>query len=214
MAAVHLDHLVIAARDLGEGVAWLEARLGVPVAGGGRHEAMGTHNRLLSLGPGRYIEVIAIDPAGITPARPRWFDLDSAAMRERLERGPALVTWAVRSEAIEATAKALGARIEILPMARGTYRWRIGVAPSGALAQAGTLPTILQWETEHPTVALTDSGCRLEKLLLQHPAAAGTLAALHGAGLPASEPVETGNSASTGLVARLRTPAGIAEIRG
>ena len=210
---IRLDHLVIAARDLAEGVSWLEARLGVPISGGGRHEAMGTHNRLLSLGPSCYLEVIAIDPDGVSPARPRWFDLDSPAMRERLEQGPALVTWAVRSDDIAGTVKALGGGVDVLPMARGSYRWRISVPPSGALAQAGTTPTVLQWDTEHPTAVLPDAGCRLEQLLLHHPEAAATLGALHGAGLGADQPVLSRKDVPYGLVARLRTPGGIAEIR-
>ena len=44
-----LDHLVVAARTLEEGAAWVEAKLGVPMAGGGKHDLMGTHNRLLRL---------------------------------------------------------------------------------------------------------------------------------------------------------------------
>jgi len=62
------DHLILAARDLDSGAAWLEDRLGVALAAGGRHERMGTHNRLLSLGQGFYLELIAIDPQ---PARIR-----------------------------------------------------------------------------------------------------------------------------------------------
>ena len=66
-----LDHLVVAARDLETGAAWLEERLGARLSAGGRHADMGTHNRLLRLGERRYLELIAIDPAGPPPARPR-----------------------------------------------------------------------------------------------------------------------------------------------
>ena len=169
---IELDHLVIAARDLAEGAAWLESRLGVPMSGGGKHAAMGTHNRLLSLGPRCYIEVIAIDPEAPAPGRARWFDLDSPAMRERLAAGPALVTWAVRSDDIEA------------------------------------------WETERPTAALPDAGCRLEKLVLAHPDAPAGLAALRAAGLDPDEPVEARREGPHGLQAQVRTPRGIVVIHG
>ena len=39
-----------------------EGALGATPAPGGHHPLMGTHNQLLSLGPGEYLEVIAIDP--------------------------------------------------------------------------------------------------------------------------------------------------------
>src|SRR4051794_9510111 len=114
---IRFDHLVVAAASLDQGAAWVEARLGVAMSPGGRHEAMGTHNRLLSLGPGRFLEVIAIDPDGKTPSRPRWFDLDAPAMQERLARSPALVHWVARTDdithAIEATASG---RCEVLSL--------------------------------------------------------------------------------------------------
>ena len=43
------DHLVVAARTLEEGAAWVEARLGVAPVPGGKHPTMGTHNRLLRI---------------------------------------------------------------------------------------------------------------------------------------------------------------------
>ena len=40
----HIDHLVVAARNLDEGVAWCEATLGLTPNAGGEHEKYGTHN--------------------------------------------------------------------------------------------------------------------------------------------------------------------------
>ncbi|HEY3555130.1 MAG TPA: VOC family protein, partial [Casimicrobiaceae bacterium] len=70
-----LDHLVVAATSLDAGADWIEARLGVRPVPGGKHATMGTHNALVGLGPGAYLEVIAIDPQASAPARARWFDL-------------------------------------------------------------------------------------------------------------------------------------------
>jgi len=209
---IRFDHLVVAARSLPEAVAWVESRLGVPMEPGGRHELMGTHNRLLSLGPGRFLEVIAIDPEAPPPGRPRWFDLDSRSMQERLAHGPALVTWVVRTDDIEAAARATaGGKPDILALSRGSYRWRIGVPPGGALAQGGCSPTVIQWASSHPGEALPDVGCRMERLVLRHPEAPATLNALHAAGLDPGEPIEA-HRTGLGLEARVRTPHGIVEI--
>ena len=91
-----LDHLVIAARTLDEGVAWCEARLGITPAAGGRHTLMSTCNRLFSIAspqaPRAYGEIIAIDRDAPEPGRTRWFDLDSPDMHRRLDGGPQLIT--------------------------------------------------------------------------------------------------------------------------
>ena len=55
-----LDHIVIAAATLDEGTQFTEDLLGVLLASGGQHHFMGTHNRLLSLGPKTYLEVIEV----------------------------------------------------------------------------------------------------------------------------------------------------------
>jgi hypothetical protein len=204
------DHLVVAAATLDEGASWIEARLGAPLSAGGKHEAMGTHNRLLSLGPGRFLEVIAIDPEGRAPARPRWFDLDAPSMQERLARSPALIHWVARTDDIERSIEATATgRCDVLSLSRGNFRWRIGVPPSGALAQDGVAPTIIQWEGGgHPSDLLPDAGCRLEMLTLRHPEAPATLRALRLAGLDAAEPVQA-HAEGRGLDARIRTPGGI-----
>ena len=91
-----LDHLVIAAHTLEQGVAWCEATLGVVPGPGGRHALFGTHNRLLRIDrPGfanSYLEVIAVDPEAPSPGRARWFGLDvgdeSDEERKWLAAGP------------------------------------------------------------------------------------------------------------------------------
>lgn len=78
-----LDHLVVAARTLEEGVAYVADTLGIEPAGGGAHPSMRTHNRLFGLWGRAYLEVIAADPDAPAPAdgrpRPRLFGLDDPA---------------------------------------------------------------------------------------------------------------------------------------
>ena len=209
---LRFDHVVIAARALEEGVAWLERRVGVTLGAGGRHDTMGTHNRLLSLGPRAFLEVIAIDPEAAPPLQPRWFELDTPAMKARLEKGPALIHWVVQTDDIEAAIDAVGGpRPEVVPISRGTFRWKMALHADGHLEQSGVMPTIIQWFTQQPPDVLADDGCRLESLVLHHPAAAATLHRLRYAGL-ADEAIRPGED-GTGLVVRLRTPKGIIDIR-
>jgi hypothetical protein len=151
------DHLVVAAQSLADGCEFVATRLGVRPVQGGKHTAMGTHNALASLGPHAFLEVIAIDPDGTPPARPRWFDLDEPRMRASLAEGPRLVHWVARTSAID-VAKAR-ARVDpgtVHPMARGDFQWRITIPDDGHLPGAGLLPTLIQWVAlagEHPEPA-------------------------------------------------------------
>jgi len=157
-----LDHLVVAARTLDEGVAWVESRLGVKMAGGGKHASMGTHNRLLRLDRCRYLEVIAIDPEAPAPGRPRWFELDTAAMQARLARAPALIHWVDRTDDLEASLASYPEPVEILSLARGPYRWRMGVPRDGRLPGNGSVPTLIEWQGGlHPWDALPETGVSL-----------------------------------------------------
>ena len=100
-AELPLDHLIVAATNLEQGVAWIEERLGAHPQPGGKHVAMGTHNALLRIGARVYLEIIAIDPEAAAPKRSRWMDLDEPRMRAALAEGPALIHWAVATRDIE-----------------------------------------------------------------------------------------------------------------
>ncbi|HEX6239744.1 MAG TPA: hypothetical protein VFZ61_02575, partial [Polyangiales bacterium] len=70
------------------------------------------------------------------------------------------------------------------------------------------------WSTDHPAAALADTGCRLEKLVLAHPDAPGTLHALQAAGLGNDEPLQARREGPPGLEAHVRTPRGIVQFHG
>lgn len=206
-----LDHLVVAARTLEEGARWLEARTGVATVAGGRHALMGTHNRLMALGEGAYLEIIAIDPAAPPPGRPRWFALDTPEMRRRLDAGPALVHWVARTDDIDAASRSFPDLVgEVLALSRGEFRWRIGVPADGSLPAGGAFPTLIQWEGErHPAAGLPEPGCRLDHLALRHRRAGELEAALCALGLDGSAPVGLVAGEATGLSAVLRSPRGM-----
>ena len=134
MTGTAIDHLVVAAATLAQGCDWVESGLRVRPQPGGRYVAMGTHNALLRLGPRRYLEVIAIDPAGTAPGRPRWFDLDDPRMRAQLTDGPRLVHFVARTDDIEQQRAQSPVDVgDVLPMSRGSLRWRMTIPPDGHL---------------------------------------------------------------------------------
>ena len=217
-----VDHLVIAAASLAEGVAWCEATLGVVPAPGGAHPLMGTHNRLLNVAseafPRAYAEIIAIEP-GQAPSRPntrRWFDLDDAELQAGLARhGPRLIHFVARvpdaRAAIQALAREEHAHIDrghLLEASRdtaaGRLEWQIAVRDDGQRLFYGALPTLIQWGPVHPVDAMPASGLALRSLHATHPRAPALSAALSAIGLRALQ-VEAG---PPNLVAVLDTPRG------
>jgi hypothetical protein len=195
-----IDHLVLAARSLDEGVRWCEATFGVTPGPGGIHPLMGTHNRLLKIGsaafPRAYFEIIAIDPhakpARAGGARHRWFDLDDGALQAALARhGPRLVHFVAEVPDIEAAVHRLAAlridRGHIIEASRdtpaGRLSWRITVRHDGQRLFYGALPTLIEWGPVHPTDSMGESGVVLRALELSHPRAGDLGAALGTIGL-------------------------------
>lgn len=196
-----LDHLVIAAADLETAQEFLERELGCPLEPGGRHTDYGTHNALVSLGPGAYLELIAPEP-GTAPARPRWFELDTPAMRERLAAGPALVHWVVRVGSLAGVP-------DVRELSRGPNRWALTVRDDGALPLGGAAPSLIEWHTPPPPTVLPDRGVRLAELVLTTPDPGALEPLLAGIDLPVR--VMAG---ATALAARLTTPHGTIDLEG
>lgn len=164
-----LDHLVVTAPSLAAGRAWVEAQLGVPLQAGGQHVRMGTHNALLRLGPGTYLEVIAIDPSLPSPGRPRWFALDRLGPDDR----PRLATWVARTDHLDAAVARCPVPLgPILEMERGDLRWRIAVPEDGVPPLGGLVPALIAWDGDaHPAARLEDRGCSLVGLAAAAPGA-------------------------------------------
>lgn len=207
-----IDHLVIAAGSLEEGSEYLFDTLGIRPREGGEHAAQGTHNRVLRLGESCYLEVIAINPLAPKPRHPRWFDLDSETMRERLGRKPLLITWAARTDRIEQLAgRSIVPLGPVTPMSRDNLRWRLTLTDGGRLVGGGILPFLIQWdETVHPASGMMDAGCSLVSLHGFHPQTDEILAALQSLGadrLLCLEPIPSGEVPR--LAALIQTPKGV-----
>jgi hypothetical protein len=212
-----LDHLVIGAADLPQGVAHVNARFGVAMPYGGEHPQMGTHNHLMQLGGDVFLEVIAINPAAAAPPRPRWFGLDDPFVRQRLATEPTLLTWVVNTDNLEALLErapfSLG---RAAPLRRGDLRWGFGLPADGRLLAGGMLPYAIQWHTEgHPAARMADTGCRLLGLAIHHPNPvwlASALTAIEAADLVTVQALPA--NAAPYLEASIHTPQGTVRLRG
>ncbi len=164
---IWIDHLAVSALTLAEGVAAVEEALGVPLATGGQHAHMSTHNRLLSLGD-LYLEVIATDPAAPAPAWPRWFDLD------HFTGAPRLTNWIAACDDLDAElALSPHGTGTSVALSRGDLRWRMAVPADGRLPYDGCFPALISWQGPlHPAALLLDQGVRLTRLEIAHPDAA------------------------------------------
>ena len=208
-----LDHLVVAANTLDEGRAWARETLGVDAVGGGKHDGLATHNTLLKLDGKRYLEIIAIDPDAdtVAPNFPRWFGLDTTEVREHIAHGPRLVAWVARctgaADVIDELAQTQDYAANIVrPASRADLRWRFAFTPDGARINGGTLPHLIQWDSElHPCDQLLESGVSLTALMLGAPEPE-PLARMLEALRFADARVQVGQSTGPTLVAMLHTP--------
>jgi hypothetical protein len=181
--SLQLDHLVVAARTLDEGARFIAEKLGIETVEGGAHVLMRTHNRLLNLWGGAYLEVIAVDPdaAPVETPRPRLFALDDAALRLRLAEGPQLVHWVARVSRPKLLtrwqAQYPGRIASVVGMSRGASTWNLTVPDDGAFPSwqgigEGLLPSLIQWDSpRHPSDTLPPTGIALKSLTGFHPRA-------------------------------------------
>ena len=224
-----IDHLIVVAASLKQGVAWCEQTLGITPGTGGEHPLMGTHNRLFSIAgpayPRAYFEIIALQP-GVTPTRAtglqRWFDMDDPMLQSHVaSAGPHLVHFVVSVGGVVSAVKALAGlgldRGRVVAASRqtdsGLLSWRITVRDDGQRLFYGGLPTLIQWGdaaddpalAAHPLDALPASGVTLQALHMQHPRPESLQKAHAAIGL-AGVAVTPG---APNLIATLQTPRGL-----
>jgi len=226
-----IDHLVVAATSLEQGVQWCEALFGITPALGGEHALFGTHNRLFKIATPKfsmaYFEIIAINPDAIRPKKTtslhphRWFDLDNPELQKSISKEPRLIHFVASTPDIKAARMAL--RMEGIDRGpaihaerqtnKGILHWQISVRADGQRLFDGALPTLIQWgkpdATEplrlHPRNTLPRSGVTLQSIDITHPSAEKLQAAYTSIGL-------NGISISEGpanIKATLKTPKGI-----
>ncbi len=197
---LELDHLAVAAETLDEGRAYVEDALGVTLQTGGQHAHFGTHNVLLGLEDGLYLEVITVDPSAPPPDYPRWFDLD------RFRGRPRITNWICRTNDLSALVKRQPDAGQPVALARGDLRWQMAVPADGILPFGGAFPAVIEWSgAAHPAKRLDASGCRLVRLTIRHPDATALQSTLAAEFADDRVVIEAGEAA---FCAEFDTPAG------
>ena len=204
---IMLDHLLLGCSDLDQGTAFVEQHTGVRPALGGVHPGRGTRNALLALDHGRYLEVIAPDPAQTEiPAT----KAELPAMLKQLA-APQLVNWAVRTLNIAAVAERL--RTFNIPFQGPTPGSR--ARPDGKMLhwqtlslandRDGLLPFFIEWGagTVHPSVD-APARCSLESFAVVGRDPSSLSAEFQKLGIPVA--VESGKTAH--LQAKIGGPKG------
>lgn len=208
-----LDHITVIAPTLGEGVAHVRDCLDLDVPFGTRHAYMGTHNHRLQLGDGIYLEIVALDPDGVTPGRPRWFGLDDREkVRADWEDGRRLRGWVASASAIGsvlATRRAIFGDGVPLPPADPAFEFSI---PSdGALPLDGAAPSLIDHRCDPTLMAeIPDLGARLLSLSLEHPDPAAIETLYRTLGI--DRPPSVVRGPVTRYRARIETPGGVKEL--
>lgn len=106
---MRIDHVILAATDLDSAAARLEAELGLVATGGGRHDGLGTHNRIVPLGDG-YVEILATADEDEGKASP----LGRAVTARIAETGDGLMGWAVAVDDVAPIAERLGSEVSTI----------------------------------------------------------------------------------------------------
>ena len=109
---MRVDHVVYAAADLDAAAARIESEFGLIAGGGGRHEGLGTCNRVVPLG-GAYLELLGV----ADPDEAARSDFGRGLLSRLAEGGDGLLGWAVAVDDVDPVARRLGTTISTIKRA-------------------------------------------------------------------------------------------------
>ena len=164
-AVAQIDHIMLGIDDLDRGVQAFEEATGVKPIYGGKHPR-GTHNALVSLGDGTYVEIIAVQK-GVTPPD----DYTGLAQLHTLTP----IGWAVSSK----DSAQLRSRLEAAGMAVTEAEPGSRKTPAGKTLSWQTFglkdnfeeaPFFIVWsaQTAHPSTT-SPTGCKLRQWRIAGP---------------------------------------------
>jgi hypothetical protein len=197
-AAAHIDHVILGIGDLEQGIRAFTMATGVAPQRGGEHPGRGTANALVSLGAGRYLEIIA--PAGSGSGKGQAPVAPGGGTGLGTLQALTPVGWAIGTSDLDGLmARLATSGFELTGPMPGSRRRPDGLLLKWRTAQLGEpgiplAPFFIEWspETPHPSTT-SPSGCELVGIELDAPAPEKLDQLLRAAGVatrpkPASEP--------------------------
>jgi hypothetical protein len=164
-----LDHIVFGVPDLESSVGSFAKALGATPTFGGRHDSIGTHNAILPLRGGHYLELIAPDPSCPNPPLAIPWGLETL-------KEARLITWAAATKDIDAAVEhAKNAGYDpgtVIDVARDTpegdrLNWRLTLSRESAAD--GLVPFLIDWgSSPHPSET-SEALCSIEGFAAEHP---------------------------------------------
>jgi Glyoxalase-like domain len=141
-----IDHVIYGTVDLDSAAARMQAEFALTAVGGGRHDGLGTHNRIVPLGDGSFIELLSVaDPHEASGSAL------GAALMAAIQGGDGLLGWAIAVEDVQPIAARLGTSITSVGR-EGMRAQLVGVAES--LAEP-YLPFFIQHDAGRPAPPAT-----------------------------------------------------------
>lgn len=174
----NIDHFMIAANDLDRLSREFTEATGVPVAEGGSHPDLGTHNKLIATTSATYLELIAPSPA--LDARSDLREAIEHIEEPQLHRIIALGSLDRFPEIVEAYRRA-GVAAVVRPLSRRSasgevLRWHL-LMPAGRNDYGVFAPLFIDWGTAtHPSRSLPPAPCTVMGCRAGHPHSDGIAA--------------------------------------
>ena len=143
------------ASDLTSAARRIRFETGLDSYPGGEHKGFGTHNRVVPLGSGQYLEIMAVANETVARNNPA-----GQRILEWVREGGGLRAWCLATDDLDAVAKRLD--MPLIPWTRvrpdgGELRWRL-VGAERAMADP-SLPFFIEWDCppdDHPAAAAVD----------------------------------------------------------
>jgi hypothetical protein len=172
--AAHIDHVILGIGDLEQGMRAFATATGVTPQRGGEHPGRGTANALVSLGAGRYLEILAPAKAGHgEPGKPRTPVAPGGGTDLGTLQALTPVGWAIGTRDLDGLLARLATHgFKLSGPEPGSRRRPDGLLlewRTAHLAEPGIplAPFFIEWsaETPHPS-ATSPPGCELAGLEL------------------------------------------------